>query len=203
VLRRFFLQEKPDVLGLLNRQAGITHGGMEEFAQWSADGAKERALAVRDAEHSADAARMAVLEALSAALITPVDQEDVYTLSERLDAVLNAAKNTVRESEVLSVPTDRHTAEMGTLALEATRHLVAGLEALGHQQEHPGEHADAAIKAARRIDRAYRHAIDGLPADADARRQIQTTEVYRGYTDIAEAVVHVATRMWYALLKSS
>ena len=203
MLRRFFLQEKPDVLGLLNRQASITHGGMKEFAAWSAGGDEAQAHAVRDAEHSADAARMAVLEALSAALMTPVDQEDLYTLSERLDAVLNAAKDTVRESEVLGVPTDEHTAEMGALALEATDHLVAGLEALGHKQEHPGEHADAAIKAARKIDRAYRHAIAGLPADADARRQIQTIEVYRGYTAIAEAVVHVATRTWYSLLKSS
>ena len=48
----------------------------------------------------------------------------------------------VRESEVLGVPTDEHTAEMGALALEATQHLVAGLEALGHKQEHPGEHAE-------------------------------------------------------------
>lgn len=203
MLRRFFLQEKPDVLGLLNHQATITHGGMQEFAAWSESGDKARALAVRDAEHNADAARMAVLEALSAALMTPVDQEDVYTLSERLDAVLNAAKDTVRESEVLDVPTNEHTAEMGALALEATQHLVAGLEALGHKQEHPGEHADAAVKAARKIDRAYRHAIAGLPADADTRTQIRTIEVYRGYTDIAEAVVHVATRTWYSLLKSS
>ncbi len=201
-LRRFFHEEYPDVLGLLRHQAAVTVGGMEAFATWSVHGDAARSLAVREAEHTADATRIELLKALSIALTTPVDQEDIYTLSERLDAVINGAKNIVRESEVLGISTDEHTAAMGELALEATRHLVAGLDVLGNKEAHPGEHADAAIKAARRIDRAYRDAIAGLPADVDARKQIQTIEVYRGYLEIAEAAVHVATRTWYALLKA-
>lgn len=190
------------MLGLLQRQAAVTEQGMQEFAGWSREGDEARGLAVREAEHLADDARVRVLEAVSVALTTPVEQEDVYALSERLDGVLNAAKNAVRESEVLGIPTDEHTAAMGELALEATRHLVAGLEALGQKEEHPGEYADAAIKAARQIEHRYRDAIASLPADADARTQIQTIEVYRRYTEIADAVVGVATRTWYALLKA-
>jgi uncharacterized protein Yka (UPF0111/DUF47 family) len=201
LLRRYFLREAPDVLGLLRRQGEITLRGMEDFERWCVDGDEAQALAVRDAEHAADAARLDVLRALSAALTTTVDQEDLYTLSERLDTVLNEAKNAVRESEVLGIPPDENTAAMGTLSLEATQHLVAGLDALGEKSEHPGDHADAAVKAARRIDRAYRDAIANLPKDVDPRTQIQTIELYRSYTQIAEAVVHVATRTWYALLK--
>ena len=105
-LAEWFLPENPDVLGLLNRQATVTLGGMEAFAIWSRGGADDAAQAVRDAERTADDVRRELLRALSKALTTPVDQEDLYWLSERLDTVINGAKNIVRESEVLGVKPD-------------------------------------------------------------------------------------------------
>jgi uncharacterized protein Yka (UPF0111/DUF47 family) len=200
-LSEWFLPEEPDVLGLVHRQATVTLGGMEAFASWSTTGDGDVAQAVRDAERTADDVRKELLRALSKALTTPVDQEDLYWLSERLDAVINGAKNIVRESEVLGVPPDEHAAVMGELALEATRALAAGFERLGAKHAHPGEEADAAVKVARRIEHAYRQALAGLPADADPKTLITMRELYRGYEQIAEAVVRVATRIWYAVLK--
>jgi uncharacterized protein Yka (UPF0111/DUF47 family) len=200
-LSEWFLPEEPDVLGLMHRQATVTLAGMEAFATWSATADEDAAQAVRDAERTADDIRKELLRALSKALTTPVDQEDLYWLSERLDAVINGAKNIVRESEVLGVPPDEHAAVMGELALEATRSLAAGFERLGAKHAHPGEEADAAVKLARRIEHAYRHALAGLPADADPKTLITMRELYRGYGQIAEAVVRVATRIWYAVLK--
>jgi uncharacterized protein Yka (UPF0111/DUF47 family) len=197
----WFLPEDPDVLGLLHRQATVTLGGMEAFASWSASGDADAAQAVRDAERTADDVRKELLRALSKALTTPVDQEDLYWLSERLDAVINGAKNIVRESEVLGVPPDEHAAGMGGLACEAARALASGFDQLGAKDEHPGEHADEAVKVARKIERAYRHALADLPADADPKTLITMRELYRGYEQIAEAVVRVATRIWYAVLK--
>jgi uncharacterized protein Yka (UPF0111/DUF47 family) len=197
----WFLPEEPDVLGLLDRQATVTLGGMEAFATWSATGSAEAAQAVRDAERTADDARRELLRALSKALTTPVDQEDLYWLSERLDTVINGAKNIVRESEVLRVEPDEHAAAMGEHAAEAARLLAAGFAQLGSKHEHPGEHADAAVKEARKIEHAYRHALAAMPADADPKTLITMRELYRSYDQIAEAVVRVATRIWYAVLK--
>lgn len=200
-LSEWFLPESPDVLGLLHRQATVTLGGMEALARWSETGEADAAQEVRDAERTADDVRKELLRALSKALTTPVDQEDLYWLSERLDTVINGAKNIVRESEVLGVAPDEHAAAMGEHALEAARLLAAGFEQLGAKHAHPGEDADAAVKAARRIERAYRRALADLPADADAKTLITMRELYRGYEQIAEAVVRVATRIWYAVLK--
>lgn len=200
-LERWLLPETPDVLGVLRRQARVTCEGMEAFARWSSAGGEEDAAAVRDAEHDADDVRRELLVLLSKALTTPVDQEDLYWLSERLDAVINAAKNTVRESEALGVAPDEHTAEMGELAFDAAQHLATGFEQLTEKDMHPGDEADAAVKAARAIERAYGSALVALPADIDAKTAISIREIYRGYTEIADAVVRVATRIWYAVLK--
>ena len=51
---------------------------------------------------------------LRQAFSTPIDQEDLYSLSELLDRVLNAAKNIVREAEVLGIDPD----ERAVLAAE-------------------------------------------------------------------------------------
>jgi uncharacterized protein Yka (UPF0111/DUF47 family) len=200
-LAEWFLPENPDVLGLLNRQATVTLGGMEAFAIWSRGGADDAAQAVRDAERTADDVRRELLRALSKALTTPVDQEDLYWLSERLDTVINGAKNIVRESEVLGVKPDEHAAAMGKLAFEAAGLLAAAFEELASKHGHPGEDADAAVKVARKIERAYRLALADLPAGAEPKTLITMRELYRGYDQIAEAVVRVATRIWYAVLK--
>ena len=48
-----------------------------------------------------------MLVELRAAFSTPLDPEDIYELSERLDEVLNGAKNTVRESEIMKIGAGR------------------------------------------------------------------------------------------------
>jgi uncharacterized protein Yka (UPF0111/DUF47 family) len=200
-LARWFLPEEPDVLGTLRLQARVTLEGMEAFATWSERGDEDQARAVRDAEHRADDVRRELLEQLSAALTTPVDQEDVYWLSERLDAVMNAAKTIVREAEVLEIRPDEHTGAMGASAVEAARRLNDSFLQLAVKEEHPGDEADGAVKAARRIEHEYRMALAALPVQADAKELLSRREIYRGYTEIADAVVRVATRIWYAVLK--
>jgi uncharacterized protein Yka (UPF0111/DUF47 family) len=53
----------------------------------------ERGLAVREAEHTADDVRRRLLQELRVAFSVPLDAEDIYTLSERLDTVLNDASS--------------------------------------------------------------------------------------------------------------
>jgi uncharacterized protein Yka (UPF0111/DUF47 family) len=89
---RWFLPHHPDVLGLLRKQADVTSRGVAAFARWSATGDAADAQAVRDAEHDGDDLRHELLQALSTALTTPIEQEDAYALSERIDEVLDRAR---------------------------------------------------------------------------------------------------------------
>ena len=65
---------------------------------------------VRAAEHEADEVRRGCRPSC-ARVQHPIDQEDLYSLSELLDAVLNAAKNIVREAEVLAIDPDAPVAD--------------------------------------------------------------------------------------------
>ena len=100
--RKWFLPETPDVLGMLASQMDVTVEGMEALVAW-AQGDPDASDLIRDCEHRADDHKRELRSALRQAFTTPIDAEDLYALSERLDASLNQAKDAVREAEVMAM----------------------------------------------------------------------------------------------------
>ena len=120
----WFLPETPDVLGTLRVQAEVTVRGLTAFAAW-ARGAARTGPVVRAIEHEANGIRRTLQAQLRQAFSTPIDQEDLYSLSELLDGVLNAAKNIVREVEVLAINPDERAAELADELVEGMTHVRA------------------------------------------------------------------------------
>jgi uncharacterized protein len=202
---RWFLPENPDVLDMLCRQAAITCEGMTALVGWAnaEPGAAER---VRDFEHQADEAKRELRLALTNAFITPIDAEDLYVMSERLDAVLNGAKDTVREAEVMAMEPDEAVAAMAALLVDGASHLATAFERLGSDQRgkvgvSATEAADAAVKSQRRLERVYREAASALLAVDDLREVMARRELYRRLSRVSETLVEAADRVWYATVK--
>ena len=200
-VRRWFLPRTPDVLALLNDQAAITVGGLDSFAEWSAGNASA-AQAVRDAEHRADDARRKLLEQLRAAFSTPLEPEDIYELSERLDAILNAAKNAVREADLMNMSPDSSMGSMGATLAEGVRHLATAFAALVADNDRATQEADAAIRCQRAVERSYRKAMSDLQTVADVSEVTGRRELYRRYARLGETLLGVAERIWYAVVKT-
>lgn len=209
----WFLPEESGVLERLHEQVSITVAGTEAFAAWAAGepGAGER---VREKEHEADEAKLAVRIALRDAFITPVSPEDVFTLSQLIDKMLNEAKDVVREAEVIDMTPDDSMAEMAGLLLEGMKQLLRACDAIA---PHGGEDgfrtatsaADEATKSARRMEKVYRRAMSDLldpPIEEVAwhehvREVTGRRELYRRLSRIASTIVDVADRVWYAAVK--
>ncbi len=211
----WFLPDEPDVLAGLRSQMELTVSGMEAFAAWAA-GDEAAAEVVRTREHEADEARRALRTALRDAFITPVSPEDVFILSQLLDRILNGAKDVVREAEVMAMPTDEAMAEMAQRLLEGTTHLSRAFSAIavhgGKDNHRAATHAaDDATKSARRMEKVYRQAmgdllrleLDEASPQAHVREVIGRREFYRRLSRIADALVDVADRVWYAAVKEA
>jgi uncharacterized protein Yka (UPF0111/DUF47 family) len=203
---RWFLPETPDVIGLLCEQAAVTIEGMEAFVGW-ARGEPGKADEVREFEHKADHRKGAVREALRDAFTTPIDGEDLYVMSERLDAVMNNAKDAVRESEVMAVPPDEPIADMASLIAEGTRHLADAFRLLEARERHrkdggsATEAATAAVRSQRQVEKVYRKAMSSLLAVDDLRELGGKRELYRRLSRISETLAEAADRVWYATIK--
>jgi uncharacterized protein Yka (UPF0111/DUF47 family) len=198
--RHWFLPESPDVLGTLNRQAEITVQGMVAFAAWAAgDPLQEDVL--RQAEHDADAVRRELAQQLRTAFTTPVDAEDLFTLSERLDGVLNRAKSAVRDAGLLDVAPREATLLMAQEALTGVQHLARALAAIPADPATATDEADAAVKNVRHIEKAYMRAIRVLPAEPEMNRALLLREHFHDCLKVGSRIELVADRVWYAVVK--
>ena len=178
------------------------------FAQWSRDGDDEAAARVRELQHRGDVARRALLEAPIEALVTPIQQEDAYELSERIDEVLDRAKDTVRTAQALDWTPDVSAAEMGAHAHAAFAHLVAAISTLGDRAAHPEQEAESRDQACEKIRarpaRRPRLVVArgrSLGADVDSRGVSEP--LCRGRVPVASRGPHPGTRCLERLTYSS
>ncbi len=205
-MSRWFLPSTPDVLGMLMAQTRITIDGVGALERW-ADGDETAADEVRQLEHEADDAKRELRVALRDSFTTPIDGEDLYTLSERLDELLNGAKDLVREAEVMKTTPDQAMATMATEIALGVGHLALAMEVLGRHgsasSQHATDEADAGIKQARRLEHTYRAAMSALLDVEDVREITARRELYRRFTHLGDLLVQIGDRVWYAVIKES
>lgn len=200
--KHWFLPQNPDVLQTLTAQADITVAGAIAFASWASGDLTQEAQ-VRACEHEADEVRRQLSLQLRQAFSTPVDQEDLFTLSERLDAVLNGLKNVVREADSYALEPDAAIAAMAGEIATGVQHLRTAMHHLDQDGDVATREADLAVSAERRMEKIYRDAMRGLLAVDDLREVVTRGEFYRRTLDIGQRLTRVADRVWYAVVKEA
>ncbi len=199
---RWFLPETPDVLGLLRQQAAVTLEGLEAFQRW-AGGDAAAAEVVRESEQRGDEARRAVLGALRAAFVTPLEPEDLFALSRGIDRIIGYAGDLVAESEAMASPPDQVIAEMAGLLVEAVRDIDRALSHLGSDDDAATDAAEQAILAHQSLERAYYQGMGALLDVEDRTERISRRELYRHCQRVGEIVIDVAERVMYAIIKQA
>ena len=199
---RWFLPEMPDVLGLLRDQLAVTIEGIDAFGRW-AGGEPEAAELVREIEERGDRAKRDLLGAIREALIAPLEPEDLFTLSQGIDWILNYATDLVGESEAMQCPPDEWIARMAAVLSEALRELDAAIEQLGSDSDRATASADAAVHGGRRLQAVYYEAMAASLGLSGQRERIASRELYRGCARIGEELANVAERVVYAVVKQA
>jgi uncharacterized protein Yka (UPF0111/DUF47 family) len=197
----WLLPENPDVLGMLRAQAATTVEAMAALVDWAA-GSADAAGRLRELEHAADDQKRSLRLALRETFITPIGHEDVYVLSDRLDAVLTSAKDAVREAEVMAMAPDGAVAEMARQLAQGVGYLATAFERLAEPGGQPAtDAADQAHRVSRDFEKTYRAAMSELLSVTDMRELMGRRELYRRFARISSTLNEVAERIWYASVK--
>lgn len=199
-LTRWFLPENGDVLGMLGEQAAVSIRALDAFARWAGGDAGQGEI-VRAAEHEADERKRDLLALVRDAFSTPLDPEDLFELSRGLDEVVNGAKNAVREADALSMEPNAPMGEMSALLADGVRMLGESFASLAGDSERAHEHAAAAVKAQRNLERCYRSAMAELARQEDIREVVGRQELYRRLARMSDTILDVADRVTYAIVK--
>jgi uncharacterized protein Yka (UPF0111/DUF47 family) len=188
---------------MLRQQTVITVEGMDALVAWS-NGDITAADRLRGCEQRGDEQKRELRRALTEAFTTPLDPEDIFELSRGLGEVLNGAKNTVREAEVMRTAPDAAIAEMASELADGTGHLAQAFATLEHDSDaSKTEAADQAVKSQRRLERVYRAAMSALIDVDDLREVSARREIYRRLARTSDDLIEVAERVWYSVLKES
>ena len=202
----------PDFYGLINAQCAHLAQAMDVFVKFMENHTKECGDQVRAMEKEGDALKAKHIAILNHAFATPMDREDIYRAIVTIDEILNYAKTTVREIEVLEVEPDEYMAKMARLIRDGSVALGDGYKKLSTDPMDAEENAVAAHKAERSVEKVYRAALAELfspdrhaqdaeqPAEnaqRDAMGQVieifKRREVYRHLSNAADRLEHAAS----------
>lgn len=204
IFRRLFdrvFPKMPDFFTLLTEQCRqVTHstGLLVEFME---TGDPATGQLIRQDEHEADRVKVRNLHTLNEAFSTPIDREDLYRAIIDLDEVVNYCKTTVSEMEVLQLSPDKHCLEMAMHIKLGTDALAQGFARLAKEPGAAAADADAARKAERRVEKAYRRAIAELFIGDDYIHMFKRREIYRHLSNAADRMANCANTLHDIVVK--
>jgi len=156
----------PDFYSLLGEQCDLVVEAMEVFVQFMENGDQDLAKQVRALEKRGDELKARNTDILNKSFSTPMDREDIYRAIATIDHVVNYAKTTTREIEVLAVEPDKYMLELAVLLKEGAYALQRGYRKLSENPQQAEEDSQAARKAERSSEKVYRRALGELFSEA-------------------------------------
>lgn len=199
----------PDFYGMLEAQADNLSETVAVIVDYFQTGSTELADRVNELVEQGHNLRDTTLQQLYSSFITPIDREDIYTLSMAIDHILDYLKNTVREVEVLQVGTDDWGMQMIAELAEGVSTLSLGLARFRSGQAQSVAHTVKTREAERKIEDLYRDVLNEMfhgdeylrLADSDTPpdvraclefvvTRIKRREVYRHLSNAADRLAH-------------
>ncbi len=189
-LKDFFKPRQDNFVRLLIEQADYAVKGLEALLDYVQTGNEVSAKDVRQYEKDADEVRRILVDELNRTFVTPMDREDIFTLSRAIDDIIDYAYSTVDEMQVLHVTTNLYLQRMVSLLRDAAGEVHLAMLRL---KDHPGvatDHAQRAKALENRVESVYREAIAALfegPAEPEhIVEMLKLREIYRHLSNAAD-----------------
>ena len=204
-IRDLFRKRDDLFLELLERQSAKGLEALEELQRFIEDGNRESAQRVPRIEKEADELRRIVTHELGRTFITPIDPEDIYSLSRALDEIVDYADSTVEAMSLFGIQGNAYLKQMAGMVLEGAREIHLAMVRL---RDHPGvagEHAQRARTMENRLETVYRHAVADLFRDSQSVPRVVESlkyrEVYRHLSNAADRFVEAADIIGHVVVK--
>jgi len=200
-------QKEDKFISLLIKQSEVTADGLrllESFVSApKVDNEAVEQMKAKEAE--GDEIRRILIDELHNTFITPLDREDIFTLSLYVDDILDYAWTTVQELAILDIGIDDYLVEMVKLDREAAEEISLAIQRLSTNPRVAGEHARRAKKLENAVEDVYRVAISDLFKKAKDFKpllaMLRRREVYRHVSNMADRANDAADVIGMVMMK--
>ncbi|OGS22785.1 MAG: hypothetical protein A2252_10695 [Elusimicrobia bacterium RIFOXYA2_FULL_39_19] len=182
----FWKRKRFDFIGMIISQSQKVQEGLSLLNEFMQNPTKETGQKIYQIEEEADELRRILIDELNRSFVTPIDREDIFSLSRTIDDMIDYAKSTVEEMLLFEVETNEYFIAISKLLLDASREITA---ALGTFKSHHGvcsEHIIRAKKIENSVERKYREALLELFKTTDVIKILKTRELYRHLSNAAD-----------------
>lgn len=194
---------EPDFFGLLLRHAEKIDEGVRTFHRFLETGAGEDARRVRELEKEADQLRRELRGKVFDSFVTPIDREDLYYLSRRLDEVINYVKHTLRDIQILEIHAPADILAMSKCLIEGTGHLVEAIRALPNDTEACSHHARAAKNFENDVTKLYPRTLRRVFELDDVKEILKQRELLAQLNLISDRMDEAADVILHIVIKES
>ena len=191
----------PDFLQMLLSQLDHGRRALDEFLRWCNAPSDSSVEAVFQIEKEADDVRRDLVFALSSAFSTPLDREDIDDISERLDDIVDAVRNTIREARALKFNPDEPVKNMIANLQGGLVDLQHAIQLLPKNRRDALDHAAKSHHTGRLNERVYTQALVTLLESDDVRVIFRQREVYSLLLRLSEHLEHIAEKLAHAVNK--
>lgn len=182
-VQRLF-QRKPDhFIQRLNEQSAIVVQGTEALIAYMNKPSKKNSALVKSFEKDADEIRRILIDELNRTFVTPIDREDLFSLSRAIDDILDYAYSTTNEMDILDVAPNDFLRAMAEMLHTTAEEVHLAIERLEHHPNVADSHAVRVKAIENQMETLYAEALAALfkgPKDLnDVVQMLKLREIYR------------------------
>ncbi len=195
---------------LLLQQATLAREGMKvlyEFMGITADvqdaGEKrhEMRLKLKKTEESGDKTRRELINAINSSLVTPLERDDLFNLSNVLDNILDYVLNTADEMIIYDVYPDFYLVKMSEKLMRGVSYLEGAVEHIFTNKQLANNSIITAKSVENEIEETYHEALASLFSGDDFRYMFKMREVLRHISNAADRIADAADIMGNIIIK--
>jgi uncharacterized protein len=189
-LKRFLKPRQRNFIQLLIEQGEYAVLSVEALQAYFKKQSDKKSTKARQVEKEADEVQRILVHELQKTFVTPIDREDIFSLSRSIDNFIDYVYDTVEELEIFEIEVSDAVSEIAILLLEMANELHMALQRL---LDHPGvaaEHARRVKSLENEVENAYRYNLAELfqgPEDMhQVMEMLKMREVLRHLSNAAD-----------------
>lgn len=184
----WFLPKERNFYKMLQDQSDKTVEGMKALQVFVKDMKPENADIVKKLEEEADDLRARLINELNDTFITPIDREDIHTLSRSIDDIIDYAKKSCVEMEVFNIQSTEHIVQMVDVLAYGSEQIAHAIRNLEKDPRVSAQRAMNAKRCENQVEYIYHRALAKLFESTDTIYILKCREIYRHLSNSADHV---------------
>jgi predicted phosphate transport protein (TIGR00153 family) len=203
--------KKPDAFqNLIKEQAQLTVDGVTVLNEFMGIGKEVQnaevlrhnsRIQIKKVEEEGDKKRRKLINELNKSLITPLDRQDLYNLSNVIDNILDYTLNTIEEMLVYKLFPNYYLKKMIEKLSRGVVHLNYSIDNLFIDKQLANNNVIAAKVIENEIEETYHEALASLFESDDFHYIFKMREVYRHVSNAADRISEAADIIGNILIK--